>query len=82
MTQIDSKIASIRSHFGGLPYTSPTFTLRNTLEKYNGFTSSTFNTKRQIDWYYTKNQKQQGPATKDDLLRMLDDGTLATTELA
>ena len=82
MTQIDSKIASIRSHFGGLPYTSSTFTLRNTLEKYTGFTSSTFNTKRQINWYYTKNQKQQGPATKDDLLRMLDDGTLATTELA
>jgi len=35
-----------------------------------------------MNWYYTKNQKQQGSATKDDLLRMLDDGTLATTELA
>jgi hypothetical protein len=35
-----------------------------------------------MKWYYTKNQKQQGPVTKDDLLRILNDGTLATTELA
>ena len=35
-----------------------------------------------MKWYYTKNQKQQGPVTKDDLLKMLNDGTLATTELA
>ncbi|MDG2400041.1 MAG: GYF domain-containing protein [Akkermansiaceae bacterium] len=35
-----------------------------------------------MKWYYTKNQKQQGPVTKDDLLRMLNDGTLAATDLA
>ena len=35
-----------------------------------------------MKWYYTKNQKKQGPVTKDDLLKMLNDGTLATTELA
>jgi len=35
-----------------------------------------------MKWYYTKNQKQQGPVTKDDLLRMLSDGTIDTTELA
>ena len=32
--------------------------------------------------FYNRDLLQQGPATKDDLLRMLDDGTLATTELA
>ena len=35
-----------------------------------------------MKWYYTKNQKQYGPVTQDDLLRMLTDGILATTELA
>ena len=56
--------------------------ITNALKKYNGSSTDTIKTERQMKWYYTKNQKQYGPVTQDDLLRMLTDGILATTELA
>ena len=56
--------------------------ITNALKKYNRFSTDDANTKSKMKWYYTKNQMQQGPVTKDDLLRMLSDGTIDTTELA
>ncbi|MDB4362244.1 CD225/dispanin family protein [Akkermansiaceae bacterium] len=56
--------------------------ITNALKKYNRFSTDDANTKDQMKWYYTKDQKQQGPVTKDDLLRMLSDGTIDITELA